>query len=99
MTITALNNQSLFDLAVQCTGSIENTFLIAQANNLSITDLLVSGSQLVIPAEVIVNSDIKNYFDKNKIHPATGTTDGTEDGEQELEGISYWIINKNFIVQ
>ena len=99
MEITVLHNQSLFDIAIQHTGNVMNAFLIAQANNLSITALLVAGSKLIIPGTVEINNDVKGYYAAKKIQPATGTTEGTENGEELLEGISYWIINKNFVVQ
>ena len=99
MEIIVLNSQSLFDIAIQHTGNVMNAFLIAQANNLSITAPLVAGSKLVIPGTIVLDKDIKGYYDAKKIQPATGTTEGTENGEELLEGISYWIINKNFVVQ
>ena len=99
MEITVLHNQSLFDIAIQHTGSVENAFAIAAANDMSITCFLQSGSKIIIPSDVKMNNDVKNYFDAKKIQPATGTTEGTENGTEELEGISYWIINKNFVVQ
>lgn len=99
MEITVLHNQSLFDIAIQHTGIVENAFAIAQANNFSITTFLESGSKLVIPGTLEINKEVKGYYDAKKIQPATGTTDGTENGEELLEGISYWIINKNFVVQ
>ena len=99
MEIIVLNNQSVFDIAIQHTGNVMNAFLIAQANNFSITALLVAGSKLVIPGTIVLDKDIKGYYAAKKIQPATGTTEGTENGEELLEGISYWIINKNFVVQ
>ena len=97
--ITVLNNQSLFDIAIQHTGSVMNAFSIAQANDISITAFLVAGTKLIIPGTVEINKDVKDYYDAKKIQPATGTTAGTDGGFEELEGISYWIINKNFVVQ
>ena len=99
MQIIVLNSQSLFDIAIQHTGNVMNAFLIAQANNLSITALLVAGSKLIIPGTVEMNNDVKGYYAAKKIQPATGTTEGTANGEELVEGISYWIINKNFVVQ
>lgn len=99
MEITALHNQSLFDIAIQHTGSVANAFAIAKANDMSITSFLTSGSKITIPSDVMINNDVKNYIDAKKIQPATGTTEGTDNGVVELEGISYWIINKNFVVQ
>ena len=40
MKVIVLNNQSLIDVAIQHTGTIENAFKIAVANCLSLTDEL-----------------------------------------------------------
>lgn len=99
MDITVLHNQSLFDIAIQHTGIVENAFAIAKANDISITTFLPSGSKISISSEIEKNQDVINYYAARKIQPATGTTEGTENGNEESEGISYWIINQNFVVQ
>ena len=53
--ITVLNNQSLFDISIRYTGTIENAFKIAVANGLSLTDELQPGAQLLIPADAEMN--------------------------------------------
>ena len=58
MTITALHNQSLLDLALQHTGTIESVFEFAEANSINITDDVQAGKTLVLPAEVFSNKDI-----------------------------------------
>ena len=77
-TIIALNNQSLFDIAIQEYGTIEAVFDLAMANNLGITYLLTAGQVLVIPSvsiitgkPVITNTEILGYYKKNDIKPAT----------------------------
>lgn len=98
VTIIVLHNQSLLDVAIHQTGSAITAIEIAFANDLSITDQLKAGSILLIPDSIIGNIDIKNYYQSKMIQPATDITQTGEQGEI-LEGISYWIINKNFIVQ
>lgn len=57
--------QSLFDIANQECGSVTAVFEIAQANNVSITDMLSPGTELKIPEAI--NKDIVSYFSgKNK---------------------------------
>ena len=97
--VTVLHNQSLFDISIRYTGTIENAFKIAVANGLSLTDDLVPGAQLIIPADAEMNSDVVNYFAGKGIQPATGFEFDDIEITPELEGISYWILNKNFIVQ
>lgn len=97
--ITVLNNQSLFDIAIRHTGTIENAFKIAVANGLSLTDELEPGAQLLIPEDVEMNNDVVSYFGAKGIQPATGFEYNDLEITPELEGISYWILNKTFIVQ
>ena len=74
MTIIVQHNQSLLDIAMQETGSVETVTEIADANNLAITQLLVVGQEIIIPEGLVGNSDILNYYNKNNIRPATGQT-------------------------
>ncbi len=67
--IQALNNQSLIDIAIQTTGSVEGVFELALKNGLSITDDLKIGQILqVVPA---VKEHIKDYYETNNLKPAT----------------------------
>lgn len=93
-----IHNQSLIDVAVQHTGSAENLFQLAVLNGKSITDDLVPGEEIAIDSSINIDEDIFQFFQNKKLRPATGeVTEPT--ATPELEGISYWIINKNFIVQ
>lgn len=96
MTVTILHNQSLFDLSIQYTGEVNNAFLIAKANDLSVSDLLVPGNKITIPGSVFMNNDIYGYFTNKKIKPATGYT--SENEPTVLEGIGVWILGKNLKV-
>ena len=66
---------------------------------MSLTDELEPGAQLIIPEDVEMNNDVVNYFAAKGIQPATVFEFDDIEITPELEGISYWIINKNFIVQ
>ena len=97
--ITVLNNQSLLDIAVQYTGTIENAFKIAVANGLSLTDELQPGAQLIIPSDVEMNSDVVSYFSGKGIQPATGLTENDLLIAQTVQrGIGYMQIGKTFKV-
>lgn len=98
MTITVLNDQSLLDIAIQHTGSAQNAFLIAKENSLSVSAYLVAGYELMIPEGVAFNRDILEYYRVKNVRPATGLSIDSGAAEEELEGIGYWIINKNFKV-
>ena len=96
--VTVLHNQSLFDISIRYTGTIENAFKIAVANGLSLTDELEPGAQLIIP-EVEMNNDVVNYFSAKGIQPATGLTENDLLIAQTVQrGIGYMQIGKTFKV-
>ena len=100
MTITALHNQSLLDLALQHTGTIESVFELAQANSLNITDEVQAGAPLTVPllGKGARNGDILAYYTAKNLQPATAFSKEDEQVFERLEGISIWAINLDFIV-
>lgn len=98
MIVTILHNQSLLDLALQHTGTIESVFKLAEANSLNITDEVQAGKTLVLPAEAFSNKDILAYYTAKNLQPATAFTKEDEQVFERLEGISIWAINLDFIV-
>lgn len=98
MIFTVLHNQSLLDLALQHTGTIESIFELAEANTLNISDDVVAGKTLVLPAEAFTNKDILGYYTAKNLQPATAFSKEDEQVFERLEGISIWAINLDFIV-
>ena len=96
MTTIILHNQSLLDLAVQHTGAVENTFAMAVANGLSLTDDLPAGAEIKLPDSVNKDSDVLNYYSAKRLQPATAVILPPE--EERLEGIGYWVIQTDFKV-
>lgn len=87
--------QSLFDIAIELTGDVENIFLIAMANNISITDALESKAKI----KIIGNEKTKIVNIFNQLHyPATAIS-ATDTIVPQLEGIDYWAIQLDFQVQ
>lgn len=95
--ITILDGQSLFDLAIQHAGSIDAVFALASANGLSVTDDLAAGG--LVDAVDVSSKPIANYYANNGLTPATALTADDKLVAAEMEGISYWAINVDFIVQ
>lgn len=91
-TTVVRNGQTALDIAIQQAGSVEAVVALAFANGISITDDLVTGSFLV-NTDVINKAVVRLYADEKR-HPATGETAG-----DRLEGIDYWYIELDFIVQ
>ena len=98
MIVTVLHNQSLLDLALQHSGTIESIFELAEANTLNISDDVVAGKTLVLPAEAFTNKDILGYYTAKNLQPATAFSKEDEQVFERLEGISIWAINLDFIV-
>ena len=96
MKINVLPLQSLLDIAVQHTGAVENTFAIAVANGLSLTDDLPAGAEIKIPDSANKDSDVLNYYIAKSLQPATAVILLPE--EERLEGIGYWVIQTDFKV-
>ena len=93
-SIQVLEGQSMFDIALQACGSVEAVFGIAQLNGLAITDALAPGQELLVPGPV--NKLIAGYYRMTRLRPATGieTLDELRD-----EGIDYWGVGVDFVVQ
>lgn len=98
MEITILHNQSLFDIAIQHTADVTNAFLIAVANGICVTDYLSPGTGLIIPTNVVIDKDILNYYNAKGIQPATAYNYVTGEIPERLEGIGYWSITTEFII-
>ena len=94
MTTIILHNQSLLDLAIQYTGSVENAFVLALQNGKSLTDDLVAGEQLYLE-NTKNNKDILSYYQSKKLQPATGMSH-TGNSSLQLQGIGYWVISNDF---
>jgi hypothetical protein len=91
MTVTVLSNQSLLDIAVQVSGTVEAAFALAVDNEISVTDKLAPGD--VITTGQPQNRDIADYYKNKNLKPATWM-----DESQNIGGIGYMNINGNFMV-
>ena len=74
MQTTALNNQSLLDIALQVSGSAEAAYDVALENGKSITDELTPGQELKFTGAQ-ANRKVVNYYTVNNIKPATDFKD------------------------
>lgn len=99
MEISTVTGQSLLDLAIQGTGSIEGVFRLAEAAGVSITDELSPGMTIPVPLP-IADPQVAEYYAARRITPATAiTTDNTSGGgDISMEGIGFWAVEYDFIV-
>jgi hypothetical protein len=88
------DRETSLDIAVINSGSVEGIFELALLNNISLTKDLVSGEEL-IPCNIL-DDDAKNELISRGARPASSVD--ISEGEI-LEGIGYWRLQVDFIVQ
>ena len=92
MNIITGNRQTVFDIAIQCCGSVEAAFDIAALNDIGVTSCPAAGSVVTVPD--MINKKVADYFGRNGIRPATGfrqdMTVPVPDGMEGLDGDYYW---------
>lgn len=96
--IYVIENQTVFDIAVQESGSVIAAFDWALKNALSITDELAPGQELLTPVSEFRNNDVANYFKGKNQMVATGFNNTIEDLLPDL-GIGSMAIGSTFIVR
>jgi len=92
MKSTVLDRQSLFDIAIQESGSTSAAFDLALENDLSLTDNLEVGEPVV--AVETQNKPVSDYYNSKRLKPATGMTDE----QTHIGGINFMGIEIDFIV-
>ena len=92
MKATVLDRQSIFDLAIQELGIVEAAFAFSIENDLSLTENLEVGQELVVTDKE--NKAIANYYENRGLKPATGITEE----QSKFEGIEFMGIEIDFIV-
>ncbi|MBR1922128.1 MAG: hypothetical protein IJ838_00040 [Paludibacteraceae bacterium] len=96
-TATVTSHQSLFDVAVEHCGTMEDAMLIAFLNGRSLTDDLVNGEELTI-GEPSDTATVQT-FAVNRYKPASAITqDQILEVLGQDEGIEFWGIEFDFIV-
>lgn len=92
MKVTVLQDQSLWDIAIQTTGDVSGIFAIAELNDLEITEQLKPGQILIVPDRA-ENDRVVKIYKADKLIPATEI-----DRNFIVEGIEIWGIEIDFEV-
>ena len=74
--------QTVIDIAVQYLGSQEAAFELAALNDISITEVLASGSELELPDPT--DKRVVAFFEEGQYFPAVGSNLG--------QGVGFWAI-------
>lgn len=94
MKVTVRDRQTLPDIALQTSGSMEAIFDLAMANDVSITDNLIDGQELETVA--VVNKKVTDMYAMDDVKPATALS--CEDCMASISGIGYMGIEIDFKV-
>lgn len=91
-TVVIKYKQSLYDIAIEHCGDVRATNMIADMNDISPDDELEYGSEIILPS--VYNPSVVNKLNINRIHPASYLN-----SDSVLEGVNYWAVGLDFVVQ
>ncbi|MEG1842421.1 MAG: hypothetical protein RR221_06875 [Alistipes sp.] len=95
MKVIPLDRQSLIDVAIQTSGSVEAAFALATRNGLSITDNLPSCE--IFTVEPVCKIVVERYRSRG-IRPATALEDSNTIPMPSAGGVGYMAIEIDFVV-
>jgi hypothetical protein len=94
-TVKILAGQTMADIAVQELGDVSRVFEISELNDKPITEELMPGSYLTLP----VAATDKRYLTQLFSDPANKPASACDAEAGALEGIDYWALEIDFVVQ
>lgn len=90
--VTVLHRQSLLDIAIQETGTVESVMELCLLNDLSITAQLQIGSYLNTEVEAtLTHGDVLKYYKSKQLKPATAISYIGGYSALEYVLINYWL--------
>jgi len=95
--VMILSGQTLLDLAIQETGSMEGLFQLLVLNQLSATEQLPEGTEIKYPTKA-ADRIIRKAFQDNAWKPSSAKTLPGQQLPETQEGIGYWAIEVDFRV-
>lgn len=84
------SGQNIGDIAIQYCGDHEAIFEIAALNEISVTDDVAAGTELLIPE--VYDKRVRRFYVEGNYYPATSA-------ENLLDGIDFMGIEINFLVR
>ena len=92
MSYRVLEQQNIFDIALQEFGSVEPAFDILAANTdmNGITDNILPGNNINMPSNPVINTNIMLIYNKTNQKVTTGMF--------RQEGVGFWFVDNDFIV-
>lgn len=92
-----LFGQTLLDMAAQETGDAARAFELAVLNNMSLTDDLIAGATVLTPDADSKKRNIIQLFSDVSKAPASADVSG--EMKSKNEGVEYWKLENDFIIQ
>lgn len=92
--VTAIKHQSLADICLQETGSINSLLDFALANGVAMTYLPSPGERFEVPDDLVRDKQIFDYYLAKRIKPVSGL--GGEDQQQLQQFIENGFIEFGF---
>ncbi|MPS74018.1 MAG: hypothetical protein E2590_12865 [Chryseobacterium sp.] len=94
------SKQTWLDVSIYLFGTPEHGFELATLNGYSVTDEIPAGTTINIPEGKETNRLVLLSLQSNNSIPATAIENLTPDSpEPHLEGIGYWAIGDDNIIQ
>lgn len=97
-TVNIIANQTLLDIALQTAGDLEAVFELAILNGIPVTENLTAGYKLFYGLTPI-NKPITKQYTEAGWKPASATSFANDIPDLDLQGVDYWSISGNFIIQ
>lgn len=94
--VKILDKQTTIDIAVQELGDAERAMEVAELNGIPVTQNLIAGQTLLVPDFDISKRNIVQLFKDTSNAPASADD---ENILSILEGIGYWYLENDFVVQ
>lgn len=95
--VIANNDQTLFDLSIQTTGSIEGVFDLLEANADLRLDLAVPSGTRVFLSGVVRDNKITDYYSRNALKPVSGLGEDVQLSDEDLtmitQNLDYDLVN------
>lgn len=96
MIVIVKDRQSLLDIAIQTSGSVEAVFVLAAKNNISVTETLSIGQELET-VDVVSKMTLERMRVQG-VSPATDIANDIDTPIQPYGGIGYMAIGIDFVV-
>lgn len=91
LEIRVSEGQSLLDISLWMLGGTDALYVLADANDLAITDTITAGQVLKVPDELAVNPELVKFLQEKKV--TVNTANLVPQAELEPDELNDWLEN------